>query len=754
MTLRAQAQYVGRDGELKALGAASASARSGRPELVFIEGEAGLGKSLLSEAVARHLQEDDLLVLAHGVDLMGDQLPFGIIGEAVRSIVRASGPGAMEHLPASAEVIVGAFTAAEPGFVLERLRRADIFAGFATLIEALAVRGLVWLAVEDLQWADESSLELLAYVARVVTSGSLLTTYTVRTGAGRSSRAFALFSAEASRALNSSTIILAPLDRDAAVALVTDLSQARPDEGLMDRLLAMGASNPFLTEELVYGGLTADGPLPASPQVVMMARIGRLSDDGANLVSTASLAYGSFTLDHLRRLLGYDDDRLDATLGEVAAHRVIEPEPFSEGFRFHHAMLKEAVAASLPPGRRCRSHRVWAEVRETDLAHEADPWLATVAAAHHWVGSGDVERAFDACMGAVRLGATFYAPSERAPLLAEALRLWDRVPDAQARSGRSRDQLAMETIRATHFAGDWEAALSLLETELRHTDSHRDGVRRATLELSRQGTLEQLGRSTRADFVPRLAECSDLLLVAPDGPWLANGCLEAAWRIGASPHPERALALRQRAASAALAQDDPIAQLNAGQTLADNLLADGRLKDAFAVLDGLVDLTTSRLPERVSDVEAQLCWFLCFRGDLAAGLGVAERAMGRIPSSNTSNRLFAYVAQNLAYALIELGRWDEADQWLTEARAAYPTAGRHSRSRRRRYGSPATAGTSPQPRSSLGGCGARFRATNGTGWSASGAGAALASPARDSPRHRTTYRASANNLHPCGRSRT
>ena len=159
-------------------------------------------------------------------------------------------------------------------------------------------------------------------------------------------------------------------------------------------------------------------------------------------------------------------------------HRVIERAPSSDGFCFHHALLREAMAASLPPGQRRHWHRSWAEVREEDLVHEADPWLATVAAAHHWVASGDVERGFDACVHAVEAAVTFHTPSERAPLLAQVLRLWDRVPDAASRSGRSRDELAMETIRATHFAGDWEGALDLLDVELRHPDSDRDPVRR------------------------------------------------------------------------------------------------------------------------------------------------------------------------------------------------------------------------------------------------------------------------------------
>ena len=143
-----------------------------------------------------------------------------------------------------------------------------------------------------------------------------------------------------------------------------------------------------------------------------------------------------------------------------------------------------------------------------------------------------------------------------------------RCREPSARAGRTRDQLAIDTIRATQFAGDWEGALALIETELRHDDSSRDAVRRATLELSRQGTLEQLGRGAIADLQPRIGELGDLLLTAPQGPWLANGCLEAAWRTSVSElpgHAARKRSLLERAVSAARLQDDPMAQLNAGQ---------------------------------------------------------------------------------------------------------------------------------------------------------------------------------------------
>ena len=186
----------------------------------------------------------------------------------------------------------------------------------------------------------------------MVTSCRLLTTYTVRTGSTAPSASYARFAAETGRALNASRISLQPLDAPAVAVLVADLTGQPPSRRLMDRLLVLANGNPFLTEELVSGGITADGPVPSSPQAAMVERVRRLSPDCSDLVSIASLAYGSISFDHLRGLLQLDEDRLDDALEEAVAEGVLEREPGSDSYRFHHALLKDAVAAAVPPARR------------------------------------------------------------------------------------------------------------------------------------------------------------------------------------------------------------------------------------------------------------------------------------------------------------------------------------------------------------------------------------------------------------------
>ena len=392
------------------------------------------------------------------------------------------------------------------------------------------------------------------------------------------------------------------------------------------------------------------------------------------MVEAASLAYGSFSFDALRRVTGYDEEALESTIDEAALHGIVESGAVVGSLSLPPRAPERGSQHGPAPGQPAPLAPCLGGGAGGGLPGGTDTWRAAVAAAQHWVGNGDVERAFDACIRAADLTAALHAPSERAPCSSGRWPCGIECLEPNARAERSRDQLAIDTIRATQFAGDWESALALIEAELRHDDSGHDAVRRTTLELSRQGTLEQLGRGVIADLQPRIGEIGDLLLEAPQGPWLANGCLEAAWRTSVSGLPgsvARNRLLLERALSAARLQGDPMAELNAGQTLTDILGGSGQLEEAFAVLDTLEELTSTRIPERVSDVEAQLSWYQCFRGDLASGLATARQAMRRIPEPEMSPRLFAYVAQSLAHALIESGLWLEAETWLAQARTAY-----------------------------------------------------------------------------------
>src|SRR5262245_28141108 len=83
---------VGRTEEIERLRDAAARARSGHPVTVLVDGEAGMGKSrLVSEAITRLGEPTDLLILGHGVELSGGELPYGTVSETLGSLVRELG---------------------------------------------------------------------------------------------------------------------------------------------------------------------------------------------------------------------------------------------------------------------------------------------------------------------------------------------------------------------------------------------------------------------------------------------------------------------------------------------------------------------------------------------------------------------------------------------------------------------------------------------------------------------------------------
>ena len=145
----------------------------------------------------------------------------------------------------------------------------------------------------------------------------------------------------------------------------------------------------------------------------------------------------------------------DACAEAVASH-VLEVDETGVAYRFRHALLLEAVRASLLPADRLHWHRRWAFELEADESSpdRAFGWLAV---AHHWERTGDAGRAFSATLDAVEIATSAGASSELAAVLQRLLRLWSQVPDAAGRAGSNQDQLLDDTIDALIQADEWSA---------------------------------------------------------------------------------------------------------------------------------------------------------------------------------------------------------------------------------------------------------------------------------------------------------
>ena len=167
--------FVGRSDELARLLSTADLAASGVASIVLIGGEAGIGKSRLLAEVATRLRETGWLDLEGGSVALGDDgLPFGPIVEAMRALVRsvdaatiadAAGPSLPElsRLVPELSGVPADPSAAAAGSEWLQTR---IFEGMLRLLGRLGQSQPVLLVVEDLHWADRSTRDLLAYLAR------------------------------------------------------------------------------------------------------------------------------------------------------------------------------------------------------------------------------------------------------------------------------------------------------------------------------------------------------------------------------------------------------------------------------------------------------------------------------------------------------------------------------------------------------------------------------------------------------------
>ena len=229
---------------------------------------------------------------------------------------------------------------------------------------------------------------------------------------------------------------------------------AGPDD-LTARIADLAQGNPLLAEQLVAAGLAATGPVPDAAAQPMIARIRRLDPATLQVVQVASLADGHLTARLLREACqpALEPHQVDSAIDSaVTAVNVLRHDPASDALTFTHALLRQAAESTMTRTERLRAHRTWAGLLSQPRHHGGDR-LLQIAAAHHLARTDNDVEAFDAALAAAKHADWLGGPLEAATLLRGALARWDRVPDAEARAGRSRDAVLGEAILNYDYAG-------------------------------------------------------------------------------------------------------------------------------------------------------------------------------------------------------------------------------------------------------------------------------------------------------------
>lgn len=459
------AVMIGRDAEIDELRRLFDIARGGESTALLIDGEAGIGKSrLLREFCAEIAPVADVHV-GWCIDLGSSRTPYGPLTAILRSIVARMG---IDRVRESVDVGVEALGMLLPELASapterertspERLRDA-----IASLIESAVELAPQVLVIEDLHWADESTLAMLTFLLRTLNRGRLLLLITCRSDDVRRGDPVSRFVGESTRARLLHRLALTRLDEDAARELAQQITGRPITEAALERMQERAEGVPFFIEELAC---CSSGPLPDSLRDLLLARFDRLGADARQVVQVISGADRPLPHRLVGVLADLPEQRLDEALREAMRSGILVIA--DDDYRFRHALLREAVHGDLLPGERARLHRAYAETLEAQPS--AGDGGDTAALAYHWQLAQDDRRALAAAAQAMRHAKARYAFASAARFGELVLELWARVPDAADAADIERLDLLLLLGSILRNAGDGERALAVANLALDEVD--------------------------------------------------------------------------------------------------------------------------------------------------------------------------------------------------------------------------------------------------------------------------------------------
>jgi class 3 adenylate cyclase/tetratricopeptide (TPR) repeat protein len=373
--------FVGRETDLSMLnGLLKACRDSGRGRVVVLRGEAGIGKSRLSEEIARLARKRDFathrtLILDFGTGKGQDAMRL-----LTRSLLMiAPGSDKQQRKAAADQAIAIGWLGAEDRPSLDDLldlpsegeeralyqamdeatrqaRRRGLLSG---LIKRLAAERPLFLTVEDAHWADAGLLDDLAALAAATTEAPLVLAITSRPEGYLLDRSWRAKIGSAAV----STIDLSPLNAAESASLAADLLGSGDER--IAACVERAGGNPFFLEQLLrHTGEVAAASVPASVQSLVLGRADRLPAAEKRALQAASILGQRVPLPALRHLLG------DPT---YEANHLIDQQFLRQdggGLAFVHALMREGIYGSLLKARRRELHRAaagWFAERDLPL---------------------------------------------------------------------------------------------------------------------------------------------------------------------------------------------------------------------------------------------------------------------------------------------------------------------------------------------------------------------------------------------------
>lgn len=550
---------VGRSAELAWLVEATRQAATGAGRVVVVSGEPGIGKTRLAEELVAEAAGQGFVVAWARCQESASSAPYwgytqiaeqlldaGVISDAARDGISAAG---------------GGVHTIDPG--------ADRATLHGTMVAALrsATRPLL-LVVDDLQWADASSLRALEFVAGALPTVPVLLVATVRPVGADAPTALVSCLAELARQHGSERIDLHGLTHADVGTWLERRGQRPVGDDVAHYVHQRTGGNPFFVGEVVEllarQDLLTDvaaaraARVPSAALDVVRRRVGMLPAITQPLLATASVLGMTIELDVLAHVAGVTPaDALDALDPAVDAGLLAEDPAGPARLRFAHSLVADALAAELSAGRRARLHAAVVAAIEDLRSANLDEHLAALV--HHGragAAAGVAPQAFEYATRAAQRAGDRGAFEVAAAYWDDARSLLDlaRPGDRQVRYDVL-VQLGQARLHADDVLGAQAALLDAID--IAEADGRDQAVRRAAAALATT-TLWQISPYGEVDR-PLVRALEHALAAADDAPAAERAVLTGALAdaLYYDPDPARALALSSEAVDLARAAGNP-----------------------------------------------------------------------------------------------------------------------------------------------------------------------------------------------------
>jgi DNA-binding CsgD family transcriptional regulator len=621
--------------------------------MLVIAGDAGVGKSALVREFSGRVSADGWTTAAGGcVDVAAGALTYAALIGILRQLDRHLGRDVITELAGAgigdlAPLLPGA-SGSQPaagGHLIERV--LDFLVRLGEVAPAVVL-------VEDLHWADSSTRDLIAFLARNIHAARVLLIVTYRADDLHRRHPLTALLAELERG-DASWIRLAGLARPDVAELVAKTASPGAAPGV-SLLFGRTGGNPFFIEELLAAAAPVTS-LPEGLRGVLLARLRDLPDPVLAVLRPASVLGQAFTEDLLAAATGLPLPQIEDALRQAVDHNILRAT--GGRLRFRHDLMREAIYDDLLPAQRHRLHLAAAAAIEADEAIIDPPGARWGVLALHWKAAGDNVRALDASIRAARWAALAGAPSEAADHLETALTLWEQAPPDSHPDGADRAALLDQAGQARYAAGQVLRARALAAAAVTELAGSPDTERVALAHL-------QLGIYSRvvgeaAASAEAFERAVGLLADRPPSPAKAEVLARYAAFLMVSDHISEGLAAVEAALDLARRTGSRRFEGHAMNTKGSLLSLVDRLEESFQLLRdaGEIARETGHLDD-LARTFVNLTTLQVFAGLADQALATAEEGLQLARRQGTMLSYGIAIAWYQALAAVRAGRWDDA----------------------------------------------------------------------------------------------